>query len=208
MKRLPLFFTIAAVAALAASLAYWALQVFKPAQRPIAPVQIAAAPELGVEPAKGLFGGQIVVAAISNYQLRGVVAAGVGRDSAAIIAVDGKPALALAVGREVASGVTVQEIHPKYVMLSEGGVVKRVDLASDGAAPGAPGAPGAINVAPPVPPMPQMAPVSQQPPPGTIGQPQPYTGPINSTMTMGAQPIRTDGVATGVAPAPQGPERR
>src|ERR1700761_2278067 len=155
MKRLPFIFTIVAVAALAASLAFWALQLFKPAQRPIAPMAMAPEPQLNVDAAKGLFGGQTAVVAVSNYQLRGVVAAGVGRDSAAIIAVDGQPALALAGGREGAPGVTIQEIHPKHVMLSEGGVIKRVDLASDAGVPSTGGQPGAVN-------MPAPPPVQQQ----------------------------------------------
>ena len=190
MKRLPFIFTIVAVAALAASLAFWALQLFKPAQRPIAPMPIAAAPQLNMDAAKGLFGGQVAVAAVSNYQLRGVVAAGHGRDSAAIIAVDGQPALALAVGREVAPGVTVQEIHAKFVMLSEGGVMKRVDLASDAGAPVAGGAPGAINM--PAPPVQQ--PVAAPLPPPAVPVP---------VMTMGGQ-------SPGVNPNPnpnQPPQR-
>jgi|SRR5476649_2404536 len=200
MKRLPFIFTIVAVAALAASLAYWALQLFKPAQRPIAPMQIATAPQLNMDAAKGLFGGQVMVAAVSNYQLRGVVAAGHGRDSAAIIAVDGQPALALAVGREVAPGVTVQEIHPKYVMLSEGGVMKRVDLASDAGAPAAGGVPGAMNM-PPV-----QQPVAASLPPPAIPVP---------VMTMGAgmnpnQPPQRMGAANAAMASPpqQGPERQ
>src|SRR5471032_761484 len=84
MKRLPFIFTVVAVAALAASLAYWALQMFKPAQRPIAPMQIAAAPAPSLEAAKGLFGGQVAQVAVSNYQLRGVPAAALGGDSGPI----------------------------------------------------------------------------------------------------------------------------
>jgi general secretion pathway protein C len=66
-----------------------------------------------------LFGGQAVAAVASSYQLTGVVAA--GRDSAAILVADGQPPQALKLGKEIASGVTVKEVHPKYVMLSEGG---------------------------------------------------------------------------------------
>jgi general secretion pathway protein C len=203
MKRLPFIFTIVAVAALAASLAYWTLQLLKPAQRPIAPMQVAAAPEPSMEAAKGLFGGQVTVAAVSNYQLRGVVAAGLGRDSAAIIAVDGQPALALAVGREVAPGVTIKEIHPKHVLLSEGGVIKRVDLASDAGAPGVGGPPGAVNLPPPVQ---QQSSALLQPPAVPVMTPG---------MTMGApnpsnqQPPRM-GAANGVVTSPpqQGPDRQ
>src|SRR5476649_1460528 len=202
MKRLPFIFTIVAVAALAASLAYWALQLFKPAQRPIAPMQIATAPQLNMDAAKGLFGGQVMVAAVSNYQLRGVVAAGHGRDSAAIIAVDGQPALALAVGREVAPGVTVQEIHPKYVMLSEGGVMKRVDLASDAGAPVVGGVPGAMNMPPLQQPLQQ--PIAAPLPPQTMPVPVMTMGAANPNM----QPPRM-GAANATTTSPQqGPERQ
>lgn len=150
MKRLPLLVSFIAVVALSASLAYWALQWFAPPQRPIAAVPAQAAPEANVEAAAGLFGGQQVSVAPSNYRLKGVVAAANGRGSAAIIEADGKPARALAVGGEVVPGVTVKQIGPRYVLLSEGGVVKRVELvaASAGAAPAQPMA------APPGPPTP------------------------------------------------------
>ncbi len=130
MKRLPLILTVCAVVLLSASLAYWALQFFKPAQRALAaPPQQLAMP-LNLDAAKGLFGGQITVAAASNYQLKGVVAAQ-GSDSAAIISVDGQPAMAYGQGREIAPGVTIKEVHAKYVVLSEGGALKRIELASD-----------------------------------------------------------------------------
>ena len=94
MKRLPLLVSFIAVVALSASLAYWALQWFAPPQRPIAAVPVSAAPPASVEAAAGLFGGQQVSITVSNYQLKGVVAAANGRRSAAIIEVDGKPARA------------------------------------------------------------------------------------------------------------------
>lgn len=137
MKRLPLILTVLAVVLLSASLAYWALQLFKPAQRALAPPPQQLAMPLNLDAAKGLFGGQITVAAASNYQLKGVVAAQ-GRDSAAIISVDGQPAMAYGQGREVAPGVTIKEVQPKYVVLSEGGALKRIELASDAGAVSAP----------------------------------------------------------------------
>lgn len=178
MKRLPLLCTAAAVAALTASLAYWGLQLFKPAQRPIAAAALPAAPELNLEAAKGLFGGEIAVAVASNYQLKGVVAAR-GRDSAAILAVDGKPAVALAEGREVAPGVTVKEIHPKYVLLSENGATKRLDLPSDAAA----GIGASPSMAPPLPPPSPGLQNTPPPPPPTA--PQKMIGPQQTTSAPG-----------------------
>jgi len=181
MKRLPLVVTVLAVVLLSASLAYWGLQLFKPQQRAIAAPPQAAAP-LNIEAAKGLFGGQITVAAVSNYQLRGVIAAR-GEDSAAIIVVDGQPPLALGVGREVVPGVTVKEVHPKYVVLSEGGALKRVELAADtGASAGAAGGqPPSLLPGPGQQPLPQIAPPqappSQPPPP----QQPPQRSSVSST---------------------------
>lgn len=129
MKRLPLLFTLLALVVLSVSAAYWTLQLYQPDQRPLAAAAPAAAPELAADAAASLFGGQAAAVVATNYQLTGVVAA--GRDSVAILVADGSPPKALKLGKEVASGVTVQEVHPRYVMLSEGGVLKRIELASD-----------------------------------------------------------------------------
>ncbi|MFC0167830.1 type II secretion system protein N [Pseudoduganella danionis] len=146
MKRLPLILTVFAVVLLSASLAYWALQLFKPAQRPLAAAPQPLAVPLNLEAAKGLFGGQISVVAASNYQLKGVVAAH-GSDSAAIISVDGQPAMAYGQGREIAPGVTIKEVQAKYVVLSEGGALKRIELASDATASTTP-APSPLQATP------------------------------------------------------------
>ena len=161
-KRLPLLLSLLGVILLAASLAYWIMQLYPPQQRPLAAVPQAAMPDPSIDAAATLFGGQIAVASATNYQLTGVVAD--GRDSVAIIVAEGSPAKALKVGKEVAPGITLAEVHPRYVMLSDGGVMKRVDLATDtkAAAPmgGPAGAPGArampptqVNAGAPDPPM-------------------------------------------------------
>jgi general secretion pathway protein C len=73
----------------------------------------------------------------------------------AILSADGKPARAVAAGSELAPGVIVREVHPQYVLLSESGIIKRIELAafkSAGATlpPGAV-APVAISARPTVP---------------------------------------------------------
>jgi general secretion pathway protein C len=128
MKRLPLVLTLVALAALAASIAYWILQLYQPPQRPIAAAPIVAAAEPSMDAAATLFGGQPATVA-TNFQLTGVISA--GAQSVAIIAATGAPAKALRIGKEVAPGVTVAEVHARYVMLSDGGVMKRIDLVSD-----------------------------------------------------------------------------
>lgn len=157
-KRLPLLLSLLALILLAASIAYWVLQLYKPEQRPLAAAPIASQAEPSPDAAATLFGGQPSVAAISNYQLVGVVAA--GANSAVILVADGAPPQAVKVGREIVPGVVVQEVHAKYVMLSEGGVMKRVELAADTK----PAAGMGGEMAPPTRPMP--TPVAAPPAPG------------------------------------------
>ena len=198
MKRLPVIFSLLAVIALSSSLAYWFLQLVKAPDRPIVAAPLAAAPEPSPDAAATLFGGQAVTVTASNYQLTGVLAA--GRDSVAILVADGQPPKALKMGREVAPGVTVSEVHARHVMLSEGGVLKRIDLATDTKA--------GPNMAPPmtmqensvpgqqiqnVQPPPQMTP---QPPPvePQAGQPPPpppqveMPAPTRTVVSPGGQP--------------------
>jgi len=220
MKRLPILLSLCALIALSASLAYWLLQLYQPAQRPLAALPATALAEPGVDAAATLFGGQASTALVSNYQLTGVIVA--GRESVAIIVADGNPPKALKLGREVVSGVTVQEVHPRYVLLSDGGVLKRIELASDGkvvsSAAALLPAPEAQQFQqqqpePPQPPPPQQEPTqpqqtqqTQQPqpqdaapvdataPPNTAATPSPGTPPRPSAVQM---PPPTRGVNTG-----------
>src|SRR5947209_3701798 len=122
MKRLqglPLVADFILFIALCASTAYWGLQLFKPQMRTVAAPPQAAPAATNIAAAAGLFGGRpagMVVA--SNYQLKGVIAA--GPDGVAILAVDSKPPQTVGVNMEVAPGVMVKEVHPQYVLLDEG----------------------------------------------------------------------------------------
>lgn len=175
MKRLPQFTSLLAVVALSVSLAYWAMQLFKAPQRPINPPAVPVVQDASVEAGAALFGGQVSVATASNYQLKGVVAAGNGRGSVAIIATDGKPSVALPEGAEVAPGVTVLEVHARHVLLRDGGVSKRIDLVADDKALALPGpvsaspAPAsATNLVPPPMPMEQQRPATMMPAPPQV----------------------------------------
>jgi general secretion pathway protein C len=183
-KRLPLLLSLLGVILLAASLAYWILQLYQPPQRPLAAAPHSAMPDPPIDAAATLFGGQIATASATSYQLTGIVAA--GRESVAIIVAEGSPPKALRVGKELVPGITLAEVHPRYVMLSDGGVMKRLDLAADTkaaapmAGPGMQGSAAAMpaNLAPgapvPEPPMsPGAVPQQQQPQP----QPQPLPQP-------------------------------
>ncbi|MBB5605742.1 MULTISPECIES: type II secretion system protein N [unclassified Janthinobacterium] len=190
MKRLPQLTSLIAVVALSVSLAYWAMQLFKAPQRPINPPAVPVVQDARVEAGASLFGGQVSVASVSNYQLRGVVAAGNGRGSVAIISTDGKPSVALPAGAEVAPGVTVKEVQPRYVVLLDGGVSKRLELLADDKALSLPGTvgpvPGLQQPAPSLVPPPMPAEAQQRPggvlmpaAGGVVSQPQPATPPTN-----------------------------
>jgi general secretion pathway protein C len=183
MKRWPILISFVLFVGLCASGTFWALQFFKPAARPVIAPKQRVNTEIDPEAAIDLFGGRLTaVAATTNFQLKGVVVARDPAESIAILIPDGKPAIAVRVDSDVIPGVKVTEVHPKYVLLSEGGAVKRVELPLV-ATPSRPESPIATNqapvVAPPVPPPanPPGAPPAEgeAPPqntlPGHIGRP-------------------------------------
>lgn len=201
-KRVPLLLSLIGVIVLAASIAYWFLQLYQPPQRPIAAVPLAQMPDPSIDAAATLFGGQVAVASATNYQLTGVVAD--GRNSVAIIVADGSPPKALIVGKEVSPGVTLSEVYPRYVMLSDGGVKKRVDLAPDtkaaapmggtaGNAPPVTSNPGVPNGAIMQPPVTPVGNAVAEPPmaPGAVVQQMPANNPNQAVpppqMQNGAQ---------------------
>lgn len=131
MKRLPMVVSFVLFIGLCATIAYWVLEFTKPPLRPIAPPPRAAQTDIGLAAASGLFGGRTAVAVASNYQLKGVVMSGTPSESVAILAADNKPAQAVRVGAEILPGTIVKEVQARHVLLSEGGVIKRVDLPNE-----------------------------------------------------------------------------
>ena len=170
MKRWPLLVSFVLFIALCVSATYWGMQLYKPPARAVAapPATAQALPE--PRAAVVLFGGrQGPVAVATNYQLRGVVSSGTNGESIAILAADGKPAEAVRANREIRPGVIVKEVHPRYVLLQENGVIKRVELPDD--AKGLSVDPGNRSpVLRAVPPQPGMQPMQPQ------LQPQPAEG--------------------------------
>lgn len=128
MKRWPLITSFVLFIALCVSAAYWAMQLFKPPLRTAAAPPQTAQPATKLDAAANLFGGRSSIAVASNIQLKGVVVASNAKESAAILAVSGKPAQAININKEVAPGIMVKEVHDRYVLLLENGSVKRVDL--------------------------------------------------------------------------------
>lgn len=180
-KRWPLIATFLLFIALCASAAYWALQFFQPPPRPVAAPPRAAAPQIQPQAAAALFGGRANAAVASNYQLRGVIYAGNPLDSVAILSTDGKPAQAIRAGTEIVPGVTVKEVHRGYVLIAEGGAVKRVELPetaerSPAVSAPVPSRPVTPPPAQPTPPAPAPAPPPQQPP-AVAPQGSPQTSP-------------------------------
>ncbi|MES2535288.1 MAG: type II secretion system protein N [Pseudomonadota bacterium] len=193
MKRWPLVASFALFLALCVSLAFWAMQLFKPPLRTVtAPPQVTqSAPNL--DAAASLFGGRTTMAVASNFQLKGVVVSGNPASSIAILAADGKPAQAVRANREVVPGVTVKEVHQRYVLLSEGGVAKRVDLPES--AKSGPGTSPAMNA-------PVSLPQAQMMPPQQVQMEQP---PAEENTQEPEQANEQGGNDTsGVAPNPPG----
>lgn len=128
MKRWPLITSFILFIALCMSAAYWAMQLFKPPVRAVAapPPVIQPAPML--DAAANLLGGRTIVAVASNYQLTGVLVGIKPAESVAILVANSKPAKAVRVNSEVMPGVTVKEVWRDHVLLSEHGVIKRVEL--------------------------------------------------------------------------------
>src|ERR1035437_3652375 len=114
MKRWPLLATFILFIALCASAAYWAMQLFKPAVRPVAATPKTAKIDYSLDAATGLFGGRkmAALAVASNYALKGVVVARNPRESIAILATDGKPAQA------IRSEEHTSELQPRQYLVS------------------------------------------------------------------------------------------
>jgi general secretion pathway protein C len=164
--------------------AYWVVKILTPAPSASPPPAAAAAPrEANPMLAARMFGlVQAAPVVASNVQVLGVFAA--GKDSSAILAVDGKPPRVVLLGQSVAAGSTLAEVRRDGVTLDNNGV--RQDLKLPPQAPIAMGgppapagftregntlaAPSAGNPAPPSVPAPGFPAPSA---PGRPPQPQP-----------------------------------
>jgi general secretion pathway protein C len=165
MKRWPILVSFVLFVGLCASATFWAMQLFKPVARPVAFPKPAAKTEIDPEAALSLFGGRAAAAVVaSNFQLKGVVVANNALESVAILAADSKPAEAIRVNSEVVPGVTVKEVHAQYVLLSDGGVMKRVELPVTAPQMRVDSPLGAVSPATPAPVPPPPMPNFAQPP--------------------------------------------
>ncbi len=148
MRRWPLFTSFLMFVALCMSAAYWAMQFIKPAARTFAAPPPAALPLPKLDAAANLLGGRVAVAVATNYQLKGVLVGINPADSVAILSANNKPAKAVRVNAEVMPGVIVKEVQRGYVLLSDGGAIKRVDLPAKTKGPGGPPVAAPVGAAP------------------------------------------------------------
>ncbi len=129
LKKLPAVLLHLMMLALVCALgAYWVLKIITPAPS-ASPPPVAAAIPREADPmlAARMFGlvqaGPIVA---SNVQLLGVFAA--GKDSSAILAVDGKPARVVLLGQVVSPGSKLAEVRRDGVTLDSNGVSQDLKL--------------------------------------------------------------------------------
>lgn len=202
MKRWPLVASFLLFILLCASIAYWALQLFRPPLRPVAAPQQVAAAEVRPEAAAALLGGGGRSESAGNYQLTGVIFSGTPTDSVAILSSEGKPAQAIRAGSEVVPGVTVKEVHPGYVLLADNGATRRVDLPEEAAEQERPGSVSPAPVRPTQRPGAPAAPARTQTFPPTAPATSPQTAPSTAGQTPGQQAAPAAGQSTNPAPAP------
>jgi general secretion pathway protein C len=170
---------------------YWGIKVLTPPPAS-APPPLAAPPPRDPDPvlAARMLGlvQAVQPTVVSNIQVAGVFAA--GRDSSAVLVIDGKPARAYLLGQEVAPGTSLEAVRPDGVTLSGASGKQDVRIpprpvASFGGPPPAPAfslsgntlsAPSetpAFAPRPPPPPQVQPSQAREPPPPqpqGNVGQ--------------------------------------
>jgi general secretion pathway protein C len=128
-KRFPGFASLALFMLLCASGAYWVMQLARPPLHTVATAPQPDVPQPDISRAAGLFGGNGTAGlAVSNYRLLGVVVAQNPAESVAVLSADGKPAQSLRIGKEIVPGTSIKEVHKTYVIVSEGGILKRLIL--------------------------------------------------------------------------------
>jgi len=179
--------------------AYWSIRIFTPAPTS-APPPLPPPPLRDPDPvaAARMFGKVDVVQSVaSNVQALGVFAA--GKDSSAVLVVDGKPARVFLIGQEVAPGMKLVSVTSEIAVLESNGTRQEVRLPTrpiaqfggmpalpnftrDGNTLTAPSSDGAPNVPRPTPP--QSRPSFTPPPPPA---PQPQT-PMQPQPQMQPQP--------------------
>lgn len=108
--------------------AYWGVRIFTPAPT-AAPPPLAPPPLRDPDPVAvaRMFGKvERVQTVTSNIQAIGAYSA--GKDSSAVLSVDGRPARVFLLGQEVAPGLKLAEVGPETVVLESGGARQELRL--------------------------------------------------------------------------------
>lgn len=108
--------------------AYWGVRIFTPAPT-AAPPPIPPPPLRDPDPvATARMFGKVerVQAATSNIQAVGAFSA--GKDSSAVLSVDGRPARVFLLGQEVTPGLKLVSVGPEAVVLESGGARQEIRL--------------------------------------------------------------------------------
>jgi|GEM_PF-6965829 len=123
MRTTPIYVHLAGAAVASALIAYWGLRLAAPAA-PVLAVAPGAVPvrDPDTRLAARLFGdvASNPGASTRNVQVSGVFSA--GRDSSAVLAIDGKSPRAFFLGQEVFAGARLVEVAPDSVSLEQDGV--------------------------------------------------------------------------------------
>ncbi|SFD16169.1 type II secretion system protein N [Collimonas sp. OK412] len=194
--RMPAFVSLVLFMLLCACAAYWGMTLLKPPLRAVAPPPQTEAPRIDISQAAGLFGGHESTAA-SNYRLTGVVVAQNAAESVAILSAEGQPAQVVRVGKEVQPGTGIKEVHKTYVLLSEGGILKRLILPEHAetklemASAGPPAAPVPLPAAPPE--VPVALPTAPAIPPAASATPPAVATPSAASATPSTAPATRPG---------------
>lgn len=116
MAHLILFALTAAVAA------YWVVRISTPPPQPAPPPLVAEPPrQVDASLAARMFGKiQVAVVRASNILVAGVFVA--GKDSSAVLRVDGKDPRAFVLGQEIASGTTLVDVRADAVTIERDGL--------------------------------------------------------------------------------------
>ncbi|MDO8413981.1 MAG: type II secretion system protein N [Gallionellaceae bacterium] len=126
----PVFWRGLGAVVLGIVLAQWTWILFAPH-----PTIVAATPHRGIAEETAHIFGQVIsgasvatTMALPNVQLVGVFAGSVGQPGFAILKLDDKRQIGVAVGEEVAPGTTLREVHPDFVLLERAGVQQQVNM--------------------------------------------------------------------------------
>jgi general secretion pathway protein C len=215
-KSLKILLHVLMLALVCAIAAYWAIRIMTPPPAAMPPLQPAAAPrEADPMLAARMFG--LVQAApvqlAMNVQALGAFAA--GPDSAAVLAIDGKPARVYLVNQEVAPGAKLVEVRKDAVTIEQGGARRDIALPVQemlrvGGSPPPPGyaREGNTLTAPTVATGGQPAGVAQRPlPPRPLATPQPIVPPAQlQPPPQVQQPPLQQPLQMQAPPAPMSPQ--